>query len=912
MPLRFVALFAATTALRARLCPARVRRRAAADRPHLADPAEAAHAVAVPASRLAADRATNRRVRAVAVRIADDQARLDVALRAVADRLAVTLPAEPTDQERGWADEIAADSGDEFDRAYVNRLRAEYGTLFGLASDVRAGTRDDDVRAFAQTAVDTSLGHLTLLESTGLAETTSLLVSATEDDTLGGGDLAARCRSRGPRRRRHVRPAPPARNPRQALAAHPEVSRPMSLSAALIPVSPHDTGIAEAAALSGRLTYLCMCLTLCWGVLAATGWVRRFSGQDALRTGHVLLAAFTLATGTLHGLTFLFLEDDPFGVADLLLPFYDGTPRHALGIAGLELVIAVSVTAGLRRGAGEGRWLRFHQFGYLAIGLLAVHAWLGAISSGHLSSSGSPASRCSCRRWCCRPAGAARVGPRPRRADRHRAPRSPEPGHRARRRRQPPLPLLRRLPVRGAPGLPARPRRAAGVRETAGCPAKRPARPGGRARLSHESHPPVGSHPMSERIVIAGAGLAGLRAAERLRELGFDGEVVVLGAEPDIAYHRPALSKQLLTGAVSRADTLLADPLEVDAEWRFDTPVTALSPNRQVVHLARRGTPLRRPDHRHRRRTAPDARRAARPPARRRRPHPRRHDRPPARPRHQPRPGRRHRRRLHRLRSRLQPARDEPRRRPHRPGAGPCWPTSSAPTSASGSRRCTPPAASGLELGTTIRRWRPAPTSRRPRVRRRPRPRRRLRRRRRRQRPGGVLAARRQAAARRRRRLRAHLPRRRLGDDRRGRRRRPLAQPPLRPGAPARRTLAQRRRDEPRRGREPPRRPPGLAGRTRRCRATGPNSTASASRSPAGPCSATDTVLLESPVPGTRPITGFVRHGPAGRAHRPRQPRRGAALDGRAGPPAPATRPSRRRPKVRPRHHSRRAVAGLT
>ncbi|RSD21748.1 ferredoxin [Amycolatopsis eburnea] len=159
----------------------------------------------------------------------------------------------------------------------------------------------------------------------------------------------------------------------------------MSPSAALVPVSPHDTGIAEAAALSGRLTYLCMCLTLCWGVLAATGWVRRFSGQDALRTGHVLLAAFTLATGTVHGLTFLFLEDDPFGVADLLLPFYDGVPRHAIGIAGLELVLAVSVTAGLRRGAREARWLRFHQAGYLAVGLLAVHAWLGAVSSGHLA-----------------------------------------------------------------------------------------------------------------------------------------------------------------------------------------------------------------------------------------------------------------------------------------------------------------------------------------------------------------------------------------------------------------------------------------------------------------------------------------------------------------------------------------------
>jgi ferredoxin len=164
------------------------------------------------------------------------------------------------------------------------------------------------------------------------------------------------------------------------------MSAPSALTVALTTVSsPHDAGLAEAATLSGRLTYLCMCLTLCWGVLAAAGWVRRFSGQDAVRTGHVVLAAFTLATGTLHGLTFLFLDDDAFGVADLLLPFYDGTTRHALGIVGLELVVAVSVTAGLRHGAREGRWLRFHQFGYLAIGLLAVHAWLGAISSGHLA-----------------------------------------------------------------------------------------------------------------------------------------------------------------------------------------------------------------------------------------------------------------------------------------------------------------------------------------------------------------------------------------------------------------------------------------------------------------------------------------------------------------------------------------------
>lgn len=73
----------------------------------------------------------------------------------------------------------------------------------------------------------------------------------------------------------------------------------------------------------------------------------------------------------LHGLT-LFLEDDPFGVADLLF-FHDLTRRRALGIARLKLVIAVSVTAALRRSTREGRWLRFRQADYRAIGLLTVH-----------------------------------------------------------------------------------------------------------------------------------------------------------------------------------------------------------------------------------------------------------------------------------------------------------------------------------------------------------------------------------------------------------------------------------------------------------------------------------------------------------------------------------------------------------
>lgn len=43
----------------------------------------------------------------------------------------------------------------------------------------------------------------------------------------------------------------------------------------------------------------------------------------------------------------------------------------------------------------------------------------------------------------------------------------------------------------------------------------------------------------TERIVIAGAGLAALRAAERLRELDFRGELMIVGDEPNRPYHRP-------------------------------------------------------------------------------------------------------------------------------------------------------------------------------------------------------------------------------------------------------------------------------------------------------------------------------------------------------------------------------------
>ena len=59
--------------------------------------------------------------------------------------------------------------------------------------------------------------------------------------------------------------------------------------------------------------------------------------------------------------------------------------------------------------------------------------------------------------------------------------------------------------------------------------------------------------------IVVGASLAGAKAAETLREEGFDGRLVLIGAENERPYERPPLSKDYLRGEVGRDKVYVHD-----------------------------------------------------------------------------------------------------------------------------------------------------------------------------------------------------------------------------------------------------------------------------------------------------------------------------------------------------------------
>lgn len=84
-------------------------------------------------------------------------------------------------------------------------------------------------------------------------------------------------------------------------------------------------------------------------------------------------------------------------------------------------------------------------------------------------------------------------------------------------------------------------------------------------------------------LVIVGASLAGVQAAQVIRRDGFDGRLVMVGDEPHLPYDRPPLSKEYLTADQPDEERLrlrpTADPDALGLDWRLGRRATALAPS---------------------------------------------------------------------------------------------------------------------------------------------------------------------------------------------------------------------------------------------------------------------------------------------------------------------------------------------
>ncbi|WP_329411466.1 FAD-dependent oxidoreductase [Nocardia vinacea] len=90
-----------------------------------------------------------------------------------------------------------------------------------------------------------------------------------------------------------------------------------------------------------------------------------------------------------------------------------------------------------------------------------------------------------------------------------------------------------------------------------------------------------------ESVLIVGASAAGLSTAEALLRNGYQGSITILGAEPELPYDRPPLSKQILAGAWEPEKAQLRPTTQLVAmpmDLVLGETAVALDPVNHIVH----------------------------------------------------------------------------------------------------------------------------------------------------------------------------------------------------------------------------------------------------------------------------------------------------------------------------------------
>lgn len=127
-----------------------------------------------PTGQQAQQMATAPEVKEVAEKISNEHHELDIRVREVAQQLGVPLPSAPSAEQMAWMKEITAQTGSNYDRIFIQRLREAHGAVLPVINQVRVGTRNELMRSFAIEADEYVSRHIDYLESTGLVDWAAL------------------------------------------------------------------------------------------------------------------------------------------------------------------------------------------------------------------------------------------------------------------------------------------------------------------------------------------------------------------------------------------------------------------------------------------------------------------------------------------------------------------------------------------------------------------------------------------------------------------------------------------------------------------------------------------------------------------------------------------------------------------
>ena len=132
------------------------------------------------------------------------------------------------------------------------------------------------------------------------------------------------------------------------------------------------------ARVTGLSSYATLAIALVTGIALRTAVLDWLAANRALRSLHEFTTVLWIPLAALHLLSLLLDTTARVGVLDVVVPFHSsyGTLAIGVGALSLDLLLAVTVTALLKRRIRKGVWLWIHRLSYAAFALIFLHAVL--------------------------------------------------------------------------------------------------------------------------------------------------------------------------------------------------------------------------------------------------------------------------------------------------------------------------------------------------------------------------------------------------------------------------------------------------------------------------------------------------------------------------------------------------------